>query len=128
MSRLSRVLLAIASVLLLGAFLFPLWRIDLAAPQYPEGLGMLIRINTVSGIKPNDLANITVGTEITLCTHNPLGVKGCGEVGAIGSPPAVMNAVIDALKEYGIRHIDMPATGAKLWEILQANRPKMAAE
>jgi copper chaperone NosL len=58
MTRLSRVLLAIASVLLLGAFLFPLWRIDLVAPQYPEGLGMLIRVNTVSGIKPNDLANI----------------------------------------------------------------------
>jgi len=58
MTRLSRVLLAIASVLLLGAFLFPLWRIDLVAPQYPEGLGMLIRVNTVTGIKPNDLANI----------------------------------------------------------------------
>ena len=58
MTRLSRLLLAIASVLLLGAFLFPLWRIDLIAPQYPEGLGMLIRVNTVSGIKPNDLANI----------------------------------------------------------------------
>jgi copper chaperone NosL len=58
MSRFSRVLLAIASVLMLGAFLFPLWRIDLVAPQYPEGLGMLIRVNTVSGIKPNDLANI----------------------------------------------------------------------
>ncbi|MBN8910309.1 MAG: molybdopterin-dependent oxidoreductase, partial [Rhodospirillales bacterium] len=74
--------------------------------------------------RANDLVNISVGTEITLCTHNPLGVKGCGEVGAIGSPPAVMNAVIDALKEYGIRHIDMPATGAKLWEILQANQPE----
>ena len=58
MTKLSRILLAIASVLLLGAFVLPLWRIDLAAPQYPEGLGMLIRINTVSGITPNDLANI----------------------------------------------------------------------
>jgi len=58
MTRLSRVLLAIASVLLLGAFLFPLWRIDLVAPQYPEGLGMLIRVNAVTGIKPNDLPNI----------------------------------------------------------------------
>ena len=58
MTRLSRVLLAIASVLLLGAFVFPLWRIDLVAPQYPEGLGMLIRVNAVTGIKPNDLTNI----------------------------------------------------------------------
>ena len=44
--------------MLLGVFVFPLWRIDLIAPQYPEGLGMLIRVNTVTGIKPNDLANI----------------------------------------------------------------------
>jgi len=57
-TRLSRTLLAVASVLVLGAFVFPLWRIDLVAPQYPEGLGMLIRINTVTGIKPNDLTNI----------------------------------------------------------------------
>ena len=60
--------------------------------------------------RADDLPNITVGTENTLCTHNPLGVKGCGEVGAIGSPPAVINAVVDALRDYGVRHIDMPAT------------------
>ena len=58
MTKLSRALLAVASVLLLGTFVLPLWRIDLVAPQYPEGLGMLIRINTVTGITPNDLANI----------------------------------------------------------------------
>jgi len=57
-TKLSRTLLAVASVLLLGTFVLPLWRIDLVAPQYPEGLGMLIRVNTVTGIKPNDLANI----------------------------------------------------------------------
>ena len=75
-----------------------------------------------------DVPNIHVGTETTLCTHNPLGVKGCGEVGAIGSPPAVINAVVDALKEYGVRHIDMPATGEKIWSIIQAGRPAQAAE
>jgi copper chaperone NosL len=57
-TKLSRTLLAVASVLLLGAFVLPLWRIELVAPQYPEGLGMLIRVNTVTGIEPNDLANI----------------------------------------------------------------------
>jgi len=57
-TKLSRTLLAFASVLLLGAFVFPLWRINLVAPQYPEGLGMLIRVNAVTGIKPNDLTNI----------------------------------------------------------------------
>ncbi|HEY6431301.1 MAG TPA: xanthine dehydrogenase family protein molybdopterin-binding subunit [Acetobacteraceae bacterium] len=78
--------------------------------------------------RANDLPNIAVATETTLCTHNPLGVKGCGEVGAIGSPPAVINAVVDALREYGVRHIEMPATGPKIWSILQAGRPKLAAE
>jgi carbon-monoxide dehydrogenase large subunit len=78
--------------------------------------------------RADDVPNITVGTESTMCTHNPLGVKGCGEVGAIGSPPAVINAVVDALKEYGVRHIDMPASPPKIWSIIQANRPRMAAE
>ncbi|GIL02715.1 MAG: carbon monoxide dehydrogenase [Alphaproteobacteria bacterium] len=78
--------------------------------------------------RADDLPNIKVGTAITLCTHNPLGVKGCGEVGAIGSPPAVIGAVVDALKEFGVRHLDMPATAHKLWQIINANRPRMAAE
>ncbi|WP_144185065.1 xanthine dehydrogenase family protein molybdopterin-binding subunit [Elioraea rosea] len=78
--------------------------------------------------RADDLPNISVGTAITLCTHNPLGVKGCGEVGAIGSPPAVIGAVVDALKDHGVRHIDMPATPQKVWGIINANRPRMAAE
>jgi carbon-monoxide dehydrogenase large subunit len=69
-----------------------------------------------------------VSTENTMCTHNPLGSKGCGEVGAIGSPPAVINAVVDALKEYGVRHINMPASHEKVWSIINAGRPAMAAE
>ena len=71
---------------------------------------------------------LSVATENTMCTHNPLGSKGCGEVGAIGSPPAVINAVIDALKDHGIRHLDMPATGPKLWSIIQAAPPPEAAK
>jgi copper chaperone NosL len=55
---LSRRLAALAAVLLLGTFAFPLWRITLEAPQYPEGIGMRIRVNTVEGMKPNDLQNI----------------------------------------------------------------------
>ncbi len=74
-----------------------------------------------------DVPNIHVATETTLCTHNPLGVKGCGEVGAIGSPPAVINAVVDALRDYGVRHIDMPASAEKIWSIIQAGRPAKAA-
>ncbi len=55
---------------------------------------------------------------ITPCTHNPLGVKGCGEAGAIGSPPALVNAVIDALHRNGrkdVTHIDMPLTPSRVW-------------
>jgi len=78
--------------------------------------------------RAHDFAGLHVGTENTMCTHNPLGSKGVGEVGAIGSPPAVINAVVDALRDYGIRHFDMPATPEKIWTIIQANQPRMAAE
>ncbi len=58
----------------------------------------------------------------TPCTHNPLGVKGCGEAGAIGSPPAVVNAVIDALARGGhkVDHIDMPLSPSRVWEAMNA--------
>jgi len=57
----------------------------------------------------------------TPCTHNPLGVKGCGEAGAIGSPPAVVNAVIDALQSGGknVTHIDMPLSPSRVWGAMQ---------
>ena len=53
---------------------------------------------------------------------NPLGAKGCGEAGCAGSLPAVMNAVVDALSDYGIRYIDMPATPHRVWQALQQPR------
>jgi carbon-monoxide dehydrogenase large subunit len=57
------------------------------------------------------------------CKNNPLGVKGAGEAGAIGSCPSVMNAVVDALwRAYGIRHIDMPATPPRIWAAIEARR------
>ncbi len=68
--------------------------------------------------RADNLSNISVGTENTLCTHNPLGAKGCGEVGAIGSPPAVINAVVNALSAYGVRHMNMPASADKVWNII----------
>ncbi|ALG72741.1 carbon monoxide dehydrogenase [Azospirillum thiophilum] len=64
------------------------------------------------------------------CTHNPLGVKGCGEAGTIGAAAAVMNAVVDALTDYGIAHMDMPATPEKVWRVIRdaTPAPAMAAE
>ncbi|MEP0963727.1 MAG: xanthine dehydrogenase family protein molybdopterin-binding subunit [Roseobacter sp.] len=57
----------------------------------------------------------------TPCTHNPLGVKGCGEAGAIGSPPSVVNAVVDALQSAGndVTHIDMPLSPSRVWAAMQ---------
>ncbi|WP_424176470.1 xanthine dehydrogenase family protein molybdopterin-binding subunit [Yoonia sp. TsM2_T14_4] len=57
----------------------------------------------------------------TPCTHNPLGVKGCGEAGAIGSPPTIVNAVVDALQSAGknVTHIDMPLTPLRVWDAMQ---------
>jgi carbon-monoxide dehydrogenase large subunit len=58
----------------------------------------------------------------TPCTHNPLGVKGCGEAGAIGSPPSVVNAVIDALHSGGhqVPHLDMPLTPSRVWSAMNS--------
>jgi len=78
--------------------------------------------------RAHDFPPMITSTENTLCTHNPLGSKGVGETGAIGCPPSVINAVVDALRDYGVRHLDMPATPQKIWSIIQANQPRMAAE
>ena len=70
--------------------------------------------------RADDLPNFTVDhSSCTPCTHNPLGVKGCGEAGAIGSPPALVNAVVDALSGHGVTHIDMPLTPKRVWEAMQ---------
>ncbi len=51
-----------------------------------------------------------------------MGVKGAGETGAIASPAATVNAVMDALKAYGIKHLDMPLTPEKVWQAIQESR------
>ncbi len=58
------------------------------------------------------------------CTTNPLGIKGAGEAGAIGAPPAIINALCNALTDFGIAHVDMPVTPNKLWQLIQA-RPEL---
>ncbi|MDG1231020.1 MAG: molybdopterin-dependent oxidoreductase, partial [Pseudomonadales bacterium] len=69
--------------------------------------------------RADDLPKFTVGMTTTVCTHNPVGAKGCGEAGAIGSPPAVINAITDAV---GVRDISMPATPEKIWRAVQEVR------
>ena len=67
-------------------------------------------------------------TEVPAKT-NPLGVKGAGEAGATGAPPAIIGAILDALKPLGIDNIDMPATPARVWAAINAHAAaKVAAE
>jgi carbon-monoxide dehydrogenase large subunit len=66
--------------------------------------------------RASDLPYFAIDTRETPCTHNPLGVKGCGEAGAIGAPPALVNAITDAL---GVRDLAMPATAQTVWRAMQ---------
>jgi carbon-monoxide dehydrogenase large subunit len=97
---------------------------------YDKATGQLLTgsYNDYAMPRADDLPSFALSTNVTLCTHNPLGVKGCGEAGAIGAPAAIANAIVDALKPYGIRHLDMPLTAHKLWQAIQQHRPAMAAE
>jgi carbon-monoxide dehydrogenase large subunit len=70
---------------------------------------------TASEVPSFELAEMATPT-----SYNPLGAKGIGEAGTIGSTPAVQNAIIDALAHLGVRHIDMPATPQRVWEALRA--------
>jgi len=73
--------------------------------------------------RADDLPGFVVETvKGTPCTHNPLGVKGCGEAGAIGATPAVINAVVDALAHLGVRDVPMPASPHSVWRTIQAAR------
>jgi len=69
-----------------------------------------------------------LGTTVTPSPHHPLGAKGVGESATVGSPPAVVNAVVDALRPYDVRHADMPLTPACVWRTIQGNpfRPDLA--
>ena len=70
--------------------------------------------------RAHHLAHIEAGFNAVPCKTNPLGVKGAGEAGACGAPPAYVGAVIDALRDYGVDHIDMPVTPEKLWRAMRA--------
>jgi carbon-monoxide dehydrogenase large subunit len=77
--------------------------------------------------RSDDVPSFEVATKETPCTHNVLGVKGCGEAGAIGAPAAVMNAITGALWHLGIRDVPMPATSQTVWRALRsAQTPRSA--
>ena len=97
---------------------------------YDEKTGQLVTGSFMDYCMPRayHLPEIEFAFNIVPCTTNPLGIKGAGEAGAIGAPPAVINALVNALSELGIDHIDMPATPRRVWEAIQRARTVRAAE
>ena len=89
---------------------------------YDEDSGQLMTASLMDYALPKaaDMPSFAFETANVPCTSNPLGVKGAGEAGAIGSCPAVMNAIVDALwRAYKVRHIDMPATPERVWQAIE---------
>jgi carbon-monoxide dehydrogenase large subunit len=99
---------------------------------YEPDTGQLLTGSLMDYCMPRaeDMPDMKFSTNYIPCKTNPLGIKGCGEAGTVGAMPATMNAVVDALyREYGIKHIDMPATPLRVWEAIQnAGGAKRAAE
>ena len=91
---------------------------------YDRASGQLVTGSLMDYALPraSHFPEIVVDTHAVPCPTNPIGVKGAGEGGATGAPPAVMNALVDALTEAGVTHIDMPATPEAVWRALRAAR------
>jgi carbon-monoxide dehydrogenase large subunit len=87
-----------------------------------DGEGQLLSGTFMDYAMPraDNLPNFSFKTRNVRCKANPLGIKGAGEAGAIGSPPALINAIVDALHHKGVRHVDMPATPSRVWSALHA--------
>jgi carbon-monoxide dehydrogenase large subunit len=90
----------------------------LEGSRYDSETGQLLTGSFLDYVMPRagDLPDFSLGTEVTPCTQNPLGVKGCGEAGAIAAPAAVMNALTDAI---GARDLEMPASSERVWRALR---------
>jgi aerobic carbon-monoxide dehydrogenase large subunit len=91
---------------------------------YDPGSGQMLAGSFMDYALPraDDLPSFEVGFNGTPCTTNPLGVKGCGEAGAIAAFPAIANAILDALAPLGVKGFDGPATPARIWQAMQAAR------
>jgi len=86
-----------------------------------DGEGQMVSGSYMDYAMPraDDVPSIETDRTTTPCPHNPLGVKGAGEAGAIGSTPAVVNAVVDALSHMGVTDIQMPVTPQRVWKAMQ---------
>ena len=90
--------------------------------EYEKESGQLLSASFMDYTMPraDDFPPIRFNRNEVPCTTNPLGIKGAGEAGAIGAPPAIINAIVNALSDYGVRHVDMPVTPNKLWGLMQS--------
>ena len=97
---------------------------------YDDASGQLLSGSFMDYCMPraDNLPRMMIATHSTPCTHTPMGVKGCGEVGTIGSPAAVANAVVDALAHLGVNHVDMPATANRVWRVMKSASLLQATE
>jgi aerobic carbon-monoxide dehydrogenase large subunit len=77
--------------------------------------------------RAEDLPAVEFSYNVVPCRTNPLGIKGAGEAGAIGAPPALVNAIVNALAPLGIEHIDMPVTPERLWQAIRTAEGQKAA-
>jgi carbon-monoxide dehydrogenase large subunit len=92
--------------------------------------GILTTASMVDYMIPGapELPHYTLERTVTPSPSNPLGVKGVGEAGTIGSTPAVINSIIDALQPFGVKHIDMPASPMRVWKAIQNAQGQEAGE
>jgi carbon-monoxide dehydrogenase large subunit len=70
--------------------------------------------------RADNFCNIEIKSNPVPTATNPLGVKGAGEAGTVGAMPALANAIVDALSQFGIQEVDMPATSERIWRAIQS--------
>ena len=86
--------------------------------------GPALVVVTSYASRPGEYAT---GVTVTPSPHHPFGAKGVGESATVGAPPAIANAVVDALSHLGVRHIDMPVTRDKVWRAIRDAETRKAA-
>ena len=96
---------------------------------FEPGSGQLVTGSFMDYTMPraDDMSYVDVMSNPCPTATNPLGCKGAGEAGTVGAVPCVMNAVVDALSVYGVRHMDMPATPSRIWQAIQTAKKGRAA-
>ena len=88
---------------------------------YDSASGQMIAASFLDYALPRagDLSDFGMFLHGTFCTSNPLGAKAVGEAGTVAAPPAIVNAIVDALRDHGVTHIDLPATPRRIWQALR---------